>query len=170
MEKVRDVHLQRKAFLYIRQSSPYQVRYRRESRMLQQEMEGRLRKLGWRDIEIIDEDLGRTANGTVDRTGFERMVAEVCLGNVGVVAAREVPRLARNSREWNQLIDMCSVVDTVLVDEETIYDARLGNDRLFLGIKGSLSEYELYVLRQRAEEARRRKAARGELVMVPPAG
>jgi DNA invertase Pin-like site-specific DNA recombinase len=99
--------------------------------------------LGWREIEVVDEDLGRSAAGTVTRAGFERMVAEVCLGKVGAVAAREVSRFARNSREWQQLVEVCRIVDTLLVDQETVYSPRQSNDRLLLGLKGSLNEYEL---------------------------
>src|SRR6187401_3543847 len=98
------------------------------------------------------------------------MVAQVCLGKVGAVAAREVSRFARNSRDWQQLIEMCRVVDTVLVDQETIYAPRHGNDRLLLGLKGSLNEYELDLLRQRSLSARYEKARRGELVVAAPVG
>jgi DNA invertase Pin-like site-specific DNA recombinase len=133
-------------------------------------MQERLRQLGWREIEIIDEDLGRSAAGTVIRAGFERMVAEVCLGKVGAVAAREVSRFARNSREWQQLVEVCRVVDTVLIDQETVYAPRQSNDRLLLGLKGSLNEYELDLLRQRSLEARREKAKRGELIVNAPVG
>jgi len=133
-------------------------------------MEERLRQLGWRDIEVVDDDLGRSATGTVTRAGFERMVAEVCLGKVGAVAAREVSRFARNSRDWQQLIEVCRVVDTVLIDQETVYTPRQSNDRLLLGLKGSLNEYELDLLRQRSVEARRAKAQRGELIVAAPIG
>jgi DNA invertase Pin-like site-specific DNA recombinase len=129
-----------------------------------------LRRLGWHEIEIIDEDLGRSAAGTTIRAGFERMVAEVCLGKVGAVAAREVSRLARNSREWQQLVEVCRVVDTVLIDQETVYAPRQSNDRLPLGLKGSLNEYELDLLRQRSLEARREMAKRGELIVTAPVG
>ncbi len=122
------------------------------------------------EIEIIDDDLGRSAAGSVVRAGFERMVAEVCLGKVGAVAAREVSRFARNSRDWQQLIEMCRVVDTVLVDQETVYAPRQGNDRLLLGLKGSLNEYELDLLRQRSLSARYAKARRGELIVAAPVG
>ena len=169
-EKVRTQHLERKAILYVRQSSPYQVIHNLESQKLQYAMEARLRQLGWREIEVIDEDLGRSAAGAVTRAGFERMVAEVCLGKVGAVAAREVSRFARNSREWQQLVEVCRVVDTVLVDQEMIYAPRLSNDRLLLGLKGSLNEYELDLLRQRSVEARREKARRGELIVSAPIG
>src|ERR1700739_2584729 len=133
-------------------------------------MQEHLRHLGWEEIEIIDEDLGRSAAGTTVRAGFERMVAQVCLGQVGAVAAREVSRFARNSRDWQQLVEVCRIVDTVLIDQEMVYAPRQSNDRLLLGLKGSLNEYELDLLRQRSLEARREKAKRGELVIVAPVG
>src|SRR5215475_339339 len=156
--------------LYVRQSSAYQVIHNVESQKLQYGMEDRLRQLGWHEIEVVDEDLGRSAAGIVARAGFERMVAEVCLGKVGAVAAREVSRFARNSREWQQLVEVCRVVDTLLVDQDTVYAPRQSNDRLLLGLKGSLNEYELDLLRQRALEARREKARRGELLVCAPVG
>jgi len=169
-DKVRPHHLARKALLYVRQSSAHQVLHNRESSTLQYAMRDRLTALGWSEIEVIDDDLGRSAAGGVQRVGFERMVAEVCLGKVGAVCAREVSRFARNSRDWQQLIEMCRVVDTVLVDQETIYAPRHGNDRLLLGLKGSLNEYELDLLRQRSLSARYEKARRGELVVSAPVG
>jgi DNA invertase Pin-like site-specific DNA recombinase len=169
-DKVRPHHLERKALLYVRQSSAHQVLHNRESSALQYAMRDRLIALGWSDIEVIDDDLGRSAAGGVQRAGFDRMVAQVCLGKVGAVAAREVSRFARNSRDWQQLIEMCRVVDTVLIDQETIYAPRHGNDRLLLGLKGSLNEYELDLLRQRSLSARHEKARRGELVVNAPVG
>ena len=169
-EKIRPHHLERKALLYVRQSSAHQVLHNRESSALQYAMRDRLTVLGWSEIEVIDEDLGRSAAGGVQRAGFERMVAEVCLGKVGAVCAREVSRFARNSRDWQQLIEMCRVVDTVLIDQETVYAPRHGNDRLLLGLKGSLNEYELDLLRQRSLSARYEKARRGELVVAAPVG
>src|SRR6266478_1708238 len=169
-DKVRPHHLERKAILYVRQSSAHQVLHNRESSALQYAMRDRLTALGWSEIEVIDDDLGRSAAGGVLRAGFERMVAQVCLGKVGAVAAREVSRFARNSRDWQQLIEMCRVVDTLLIDQDTVYAPRLGNDRLLLGLKGSLNEYELDLLRARSVEARHEKARRGELVVVAPVG
>src|SRR5712664_71084 len=169
-DKVRPHHLERKAILYVRQSSAHQVLHNRESSALQYAMRDRLTALGWSEVEVIDDDLGRSAAGGAQRAGFERMVAEVCLGKVGAVCAREVSRFARNSRDWQQLIEMCRVVDTVLVDQETIYAPRHGNDRLLLGLKGSLNEYELDLLRQRSLSARHEKARRGELVVSAPVG
>lgn len=169
-EKIKPYHLSRKAVLYVRQSSAYQVTHNRESRALQYAMRDRLEAMGFREIEVVDEDLGRSAAGTVTRSGFERMVAAVCLGEVGAVAAREVSRFARNSREWQHLVEVCRVVDTLLIDQEMVYAPRHSNDRLLLGLKGSLNEYELDLLRQRSVEARREKARRGELIVAAPVG
>jgi len=169
-DKIKAQHLGRKALLYVRQSSPHQVQHNQESRGLQYAMKGRLRSLGWQEIDVIDDDLGCSAAGAVTRTGFERMVAEVCLGKVGAVAAREVSRFARNSRDWQQLVEMCRVVDTLLIDQEAVYAPRQGNDRLLLGLKGSLNEYELDLLRQRSLAARHEKARRGELIVTAPVG
>src|SRR5215218_681168 len=169
-ERIGAQHLARKAVLYVRQSSAHQVQHNREGQALQYAMRERLVRLGWSEIEVVDEDLGRSAAGGVARAGFERMVAEVCLGKVGAVAAREVSRFARNSREWQQLVEVCRIVDTVLIDQETVYAPRQSNDRLLLGLKGSLNEYELDLLRQRSVEARLEKARRGELIVASPAG
>lgn len=169
-EKIGPQHLDRKAILYVRQSSAHQVLHNRESSALQYAMRERLTELGWNQIETVDDDLRRSAAGGVAREGFDRMIAEVCLGKVGAVAAREVSRIARNSRDWQQLVEMCRVVDTVLIDQETVYAPRDGNDRLLLGLKGSLNEYELDLLRQRSLAARHEKARRGELVVAAPVG
>ena len=169
-DKITPRHLARKAVLYVRQSSPHQVMHNQESQRLQYAMKDRLGQLGWNEIDVIDDDLGRSASGTVTRSGFERMVADVCLGKVGAVAAREVSRFARNSRDWQQLVEMCRVVDTLLIDHETVYAPRQGNDRLLLGLKGSLNEYELDLLRQRSLAARHEKARRGELIVTAPVG
>ena len=169
-EKIEEKHTSRKALVYVRQSSIHQVLHNEESRRLQYAMADRLRALGWEDVEIIDEDLGRSGSSATKRHGFQRLVAEVCLGKVGAVAAREVSRFARNNHDWHHLIEMCSLVETLLVDHEAVYDPRCSNDRLLLGLKGSLSEYELDLLRQRSLEARRAKAKRGELLITPPVG
>src|SRR3989442_3428180 len=119
-DKIRPQHVARKAILSVRQSSAYQVHHHLERQRLQYAMQDRLHQLGWREVDVVDEDLGRSAAGTVTRAGFERMVAEVCLGNVGGVAAREVSRFARNSRESQHLVQVCSGVDTVLIDLEAV--------------------------------------------------
>jgi len=169
-EKVKEKHLQRKAIVYVRQSSAHQVLHNEESKRLQYAMRQRVTSLGWRDVEVIDDDLGQSAATATKREGFQRMVSEVCLGKVGAIAAREVSRFARNNSDWHQLIEMCSLVETLLIDHEAIYDPRRGNDRLLLGLKGSLSEYELDLLRQRSVEARYAKAERGELIIILPVG
>ncbi len=170
VDKLEAKHTGRTAILYVRQSSLQQVEAHEESRRLQYQMRERLIALGCRNVEVIDEDLGKTASGTVERAGFARMVAEVSLGQVGVVAARDVSRLARNIRDWYQLIEICSVVDTMLVDHESVYDPRRSNDRLLLGLKGNLSAYELDVMRHRMVDARCAKAARGEMYSLLPVG
>ena len=169
-DKIEAHHKERKAILYVRQSSAHQVMHNREGSALQYAMRDRLTAFGWSKIETIDDDLGRSAAGGVTRAGFDRMVAEVCLGKIGAVAALEVSRFARNSRDWQQLIEMCRVVDTVLIDQEAVYAPRQGNDRLLLGLKGSLNEYELDLLRQRSLSARYEKARRGELIVSAPVG
>jgi len=148
-DKIGPHHLERKAILYVRQSSAHQVLHNRESGALQYAMRDRLTALGFIEIEVIDEDLGRSAAGGVQRAGFERWWPRSA--SEGWRSLRPgVSRFARNSRDWQQLIEMCRVVDTVLVDQETIYAPRHGNDRLLLGLKGSLNEYELDLLRQRS--------------------
>ena len=117
-EKIRPEHLDRKAVLYIRQSTSRQVIANEESRRLQYAMEQHLRNLGWQEVQVVDEDLGKSAGGAVDRSGFDRMVAEVCLRKVGAVAARELSRFARNSKDWQHLIEVCRVVDTLLIDQD----------------------------------------------------
>lgn len=169
-DKIKSHHLERKSLLYVRQSSLYQVTHNEESRRLQYAMRSRLEELGWQQIEVVDDDLGRSAAGSVTRAGFERMVADVCLGKVGAIAARELSRFARNSREWQQLMEVCRLVDTLLIDAEVVYSPRLSSDRLLLGLKGSLNEYELDLLRQRSLEARYEKARRGELLVAAPVG
>ncbi len=169
-EKVSNQHLGRMAILYVRQSSPHQVIRNEESRLLQYAMKDRLHDLGWSEVEVVDDDLGQSAAGSAQRCGFERMVSQVCLGKIGAVAAREVSRFARNSREWQKLVEVCRMVDTLLIDHDTVYDARRSNDRLLLGLKGSLNEYELDLLRLRSLEARREKASRGELIVNTPVG
>jgi hypothetical protein len=142
-DKIRPRHLECKAILYVRQSLAHQVLHNRESSALQYAMRDRLSTLGWSEIEVIDDDLGRSAAGGIQRMGFERMVAKVCLGKVGAVAAREVSRFGRDSGDWQQLIEMCRVVDTVLVDQETIYAPRHGNDRFCSVLREALTSMSL---------------------------
>ena len=150
MTKITPEHLARSAVIYIRQSSPQQVIHNLESKRRQYALVERGHQLGWDEVQTIDDDLGRSADGSAGRPGFEKLSAAICEGRVGAVLAIEASRLARNGREWHTLLEFCGVVDTLIVDEEGIYDPRLPNDRLLLGMKGTMSEMELAILRQRA--------------------
>ena len=161
-EKIQPRHLARRAVLYVRQSSAHQVQHNEESQRLQYAMADRLRALGCKEVETIDEDLGKSAAGKTERSGFQRLVTQVSLGEVGVIGARELSRFARNSTDWQKLMNICRLVDTLLVDHEAIYDLRQSNDLLLLGLKGTMNEYELDLLRVRALEAKKEKARRGE--------
>jgi len=163
-------HLRRRAVVYVRQSSLGQVHHHLESQRRQYGLQDRARELGFSDVVVIDEDLGRSGSGLVDRPGFQRLVASVLGGEVGAVFSIEASRLARNGRDWHHLIELCGMAGTLVVDTEGIYDPRLLNDRLLLGLKGTMSEFELGLLRQRSHEAARQKARRGELRFLAPVG
>ena len=162
MNKITDEHLQRQAVVYVRQSTMDQVHNNRESQRRQYALTDRARTLGWKQVAVIDDDLGRSGGGS-HRPGFERLLAVLCEGTVGAVFCIEASRLARNGRDWHTLLEFCRLVDALLIDEDGIYDARQPNDRLLLGMKGTLSEMELSTLRQRSQEALKQKALRGEL-------
>ena len=140
-----------------------------ESRRRQYGLADRARQLGWSTVEVIDDDLGRSAGG-INRAGFERLLAAICDGRAGAVFAIEASRLARNSRDWHTLIEFCGLVGTVIVDEDGSYDPRHPNDRLLLGMKGTMSELELSLFRQRSQEALKQKARRGALFLGIAAG
>src|SRR5262249_50366080 len=140
-----------------------------ESRRRQYGLADRARALGWTDVTVIDDDLGRSGSG-VSRPGFERLLAAICEGRVGAVFAIEASRLARNGRDWHTLIEFCGLVGTLIADEDGIYDPRHPNDRLLLGMKGTMSELELSMFRQRSQEALKQKARRGALVLGVAAG
>jgi DNA invertase Pin-like site-specific DNA recombinase len=161
MSKITSSHLQRYAFVYVRQSTLAQVHNNLESQRRQYALSDRARALGWEQVTTVDEDMGRSGGGT-HRPGFERLLAALCDGNVGAVFCIEASRLARNGRDWHTLLEFCRLVDTLIVDEDGIYDPRQPNDRLLLGMKGTISEMELTTLRQRAYEALMQKARRGE--------
>jgi DNA invertase Pin-like site-specific DNA recombinase len=163
-------HLNRRAIVYVRQSSPIQVANNLESQRRQYALADQARELGFQQVEVIDEDLGRSGSGQVDRPGFARLVAEVCTGSVGAVFCIEASRLARNGRDWHHLIELCGLVRALVVDPDGVYDPGLLNDRLLLGLKGTMSEFELNLLRQRCQEAIRQKAQRGELQFALPIG
>jgi len=161
--KITADHLARRAYVYIRQSTPDQVKYNLESKRLQYGLVDRARTLGWQDVEVIDEDLGISGEGT-PRSGFERLLRVVCEGQVGAVLSIEASRLARNGREWHTLLEFCGIVGVLLIDAQAIYDPRLTNDRLLLGVKGTISEMEVATFRERAQSAVMQMAQRGALV------
>ena len=168
-EKITESHLSRSAFVYIRQST-LQVRNNTESGRRQYALEGRAKDLGFKTVVVIDDDLGVSGTGSHERPGFAKLLAAVCKGEVGAVFALEASRLARNNRDWHHLIDLCVLTETIVVDAEGVYDPRLLNDRILLGLKGTMSEFEIGVLRQRAQEAYRQKVQRGEVLTMVPIG
>src|SRR2546426_12420021 len=155
--------LRRKAVVYVRQSTPTQVQTNLESQRRQYDLANVARQRGFIDVEIIDDDLGRSASGTVARPGFDRLVAWLCAGEVGAVLCFDASRLARNGRDWHHLLELCGLVEARVIDLDGVYDPCRPNDRLLLGMKGSISEFELGVLRARMLDAARAKARRGEL-------
>ncbi|MBW8078700.1 MAG: serine recombinase, partial [Gallionella sp.] len=163
MTKIAADHLARRACVYIRQSTLGQVQHNRESQRRQYGLADRARELGWQEVEVIDEDLGRSGGG-IKRPGFERLLGGLCEGRVGAVFCVEASRLARNGRDWHTLLEFCSVVGALLIDAEGVYDPRNPNDRLLLGMKGQISEMELANFRARAQAALLQKAKRGELI------
>ena len=169
MTRITPEHLGRGAFVYVRQSTPDQVLNNHESRRRQYALVDRARALGWSMVEVIDDDLGRSGSG-IARPGFEKLLAAICEGRVGGVVSIEASRLARNGRDWHTLLEFCGLVGTVIVDEDGVYDPRHPNDRLLLGMKGTMSEMELSLFRQRSLEALKQKARRGELFLTVAVG
>jgi excisionase family DNA binding protein len=168
--KLTAEHLRRRAVIYVRQSSLGQVHHNHESQLRQYGLADRAREFGFRETVVIDDDLGRSGSGLVERPGFQRLVAEVCTGDVGAIFCIEASRLARNGRDWHHLIELCGMVGAVVIDPDGVYDPAIINDRLLLGLKGTMSEFELNLLRQRSFEAIRQKARRGELQFLLPVG
>jgi DNA invertase Pin-like site-specific DNA recombinase len=170
--KIRPDHLRRQAIVYIRQSGSHQVRDNRESSARQYALVERAKALGWsaKSVEVVDEDQARTATAATHRDGFKNLVAEIGAGQVGVVLALEASRLARSSADWHRLVEICVVTQTLLADETAVYDPRDPNDRLLLGVKGTISEAEIFTLRCRLNEGRMNKARRGELAQSLPVG
>src|SRR3954470_16799196 len=162
--------LKRKAVVYVRQSTQAQVQTNLESRRRQYELVDVARQRGFRDVEVIDDDLGRSASGTAARPGFERLVASLCAGEVGAVLCFDASRLSRNGRDWHHLLELCGLVGARVIDPDGVYDPCRPNDRLLLGMKGSISEFELGILRSRMLDAARSKARRGELRIPVPIG
>ena len=170
--KIRASHRHRRALVYVRQSSPSQVEHNRESTRRQYALADRARELGWHhdQITVVDEDLGLSGASAEGRGGFARMTAEVALGEVGIVLGLEASRLARNNTDWYKLLDLCGLTDTLIADADGVYHPSLFNDRLVLGLKGTMSEAELHILRARLDGGIRNKAARGELYRGQPIG
>jgi excisionase family DNA binding protein len=169
MTKITPEHLARQAIVYIRQSTADQVANNLESQRRQYNLPERAQHLGWSDVAVIDDDLGRSGGG-IARPGFEKLLAAICEGRVGAVVSVEASRLARNGRDWHTLLEFCGLVGTLIVDEDGVYDPRHPNDRLLLGMKGTMSEMELSIFRQRSLEALKQKARRGELFMTVAIG
>jgi DNA invertase Pin-like site-specific DNA recombinase len=171
-QKVQATHLQRNAYLYVRQSTLRQVIENAESTQRQYALRQHAVALGWplERIIIIDTDLGQSGAAAIDREGFQRLATEVSLGRAGIVLGLEVSRLARNSADWHRLLEVCALTATLILDEDGVYDPAHFNDRLLLGLKGTMSEAELHVLRARLRGGILNKARRGELAVRPPIG
>lgn len=171
-EKVRAFHRERLAVVYVRQSTVQQVLDHQESTRLQYGLVSRAQALGWEAsrILVIDEDLGKSGTSTQGRAGFGRLVSEVSLDHVGIIFGIEMSRLARSNKDWHQLLELCALFHTLIADLDGIYDPVQYNDRLLLGLKGTLSEAELHILKQRMHQGRLNKAQRGELQFALPVG
>lgn len=168
--KITADHLARGAVVYVRQSTMGQVAENTESQRRQYALAESARAMSFASVMVIDDDLGRSGSGLIEWPGFQKLVAVACTGSVGAVFCIEASRLARNGRDWHHLIDLCALVGTLVIDPDGVYDPRLVNDRLLLGLKGTMSEYELSLLRQRGLAARDSKAQRGELRFALPPG
>ena len=171
VSKVNGTHLQRRAYLYVRQSTLRQVVEHQESRKRQYGLKARALSLGWEEsqVTVIDCDQGQSGAST-ERSGFHTLVSEVGMGRAGIVMGLEVSRLARNSSDWHRLVEICALTKTLILDEEGIYDPTQFNDRLLLGLKGTMSEAELHVIRARMQGGLIAKARRGELKTRLPVG
>jgi DNA invertase Pin-like site-specific DNA recombinase len=168
--EIRNEHLCRTAYVYIRQSTPYQKEHNLESQRRQYQLVDKARALGFKDVQVIDEDLGLSGGVGTERSGFKKLVAEVSLNRVGIVFGLEVSRFARNNREWYHLLDLCALFDTLIADQEGIYHPGNPNDRMVLGLKGTMSEVELNLIKSRLHQGAENKAKRGELIYRLPVG
>ena len=171
-ELIQSRHTQRRAAVYVRQSTPHQVISNQESLRIQRSLRERAQQLGWndRDIDLIDTDLGMTATIAENRKGFQKLTAEIALGEIGILVAYDATRLARNCTHWYQLLDLCGLMDCLIADRDGVYDPSSINGRLLLGLKGQISELELHTLRARLTAGILSKAQRGELALPLPAG
>ncbi len=171
-EKVSRRHLDRLAMVYVRQSTVRQVLEHRESTRMQYQLKERAQELGWAEdrVVVIDDDLGKSAATAEGRVGFQRLIAEVTVDHVGIIFGIEMSRLARSCKDWYHLLDVCSVYGALIADLDGVYDPAQYNDRLLLGLKGTMSEAELHILKQRMNQGRLNKARRGELIFSLPIG
>jgi DNA invertase Pin-like site-specific DNA recombinase len=171
-EPLTAAHRAKLAYIYVRQSSVNQVRQHQESTELQYRLVDRAVGLGWprERVHVIDEDLGKSGTASTERHGFQRLIAEIGLGNAGLVLSLDASRLARNNRDWHQLLELCSLFGVILADGERVYDPGAYHDRLLLGLSGIMSEAEPHQIRLRLHQGERQKAARGELRVPLPAG
>jgi DNA invertase Pin-like site-specific DNA recombinase len=169
-EKIQSHHRDRAAYIYVRQSTGHQVRHNHQGRQRQYDLAGHAKDLKFAQVVVIDEDQGRTGSGLVERPGFQSLLAAVCGSQVGAVFALEASRLARNNQDWHHLIELCAMTETLIVDADGVYDPRQLNDRLLLGLKGTMSEFELGLFRQRAREAFEMKVKRGHAMWEMPVG
>src|SRR5437588_6545836 len=172
LPKIRGRHLDRLAIVYVRQSSPQQVADHRESADLQYQLRQRAVGLGWPDarVLVIDDDQGISGQAIDNRPGFQRLLAEISLGRVGILFGREVSRLSRSNKDWHQLLELCALFQVLIGDSDGIYDPTDYNDRMLLGLRGMMSEAELHILRTRLHQGKLNKARRGELFTCVPIG
>jgi len=170
--KIQRHHLDRLAIVYVRQSSQQQVIENRESTEVQYNLVHRAVALGWRPDRaiVIDDDLGQSGSTAINRVGFQRLLAEISLNHVGLVLGIDMSRLARSCKDWYQLLELCSVFQALIADQDGLYDPSNYNDRLLLGLKGTMSEAELHVLKERLQLGRHNKARRGKLFYRAPIG
>ena len=170
--KIQPHHQQRLAYVYLRQSTPGQVHHHQESQLNQERMADRARQLGWpaEQVQLISEDLGKSGGGSQQRSGFRRLLADISLGKVGIVLCYEVSRLARNSADWHSLLEVATLFDTLIADYDGVYDLHQFNDRLLLGLKGTMSEAELHLMKLRLAAGRQRQLERGDYRQIRPTG
>lgn len=169
-DKITPQHKQRTAYVYVRQSCAHQVRHHLEGQRRQYALAERAKSMGFARTVVIDEDQGRSGSGLTHRPGFGQLLSAVCASQAGAVFALEASRLARNNRDWHHLVDLCAMTETLLIDDEGVYDPRQLNDRLLLGLKGTMSEFELGLFRQRARQAFEQKVQRGHAMWEVPVG
>ncbi len=170
MEKIKEHHLSKIAYVYIRQSTTYQAEHNLESQKRQYQLVDKAKELGFLDVRVIDEDIGLSAGESSKREGFKKLVADVSLGKVGIIFGLEVSRFARNNRDWYYLLDLCAIFDTLIADQDGIYHPAYPNDRMLLGLKGTMSEVEINLMKNRMLEGARNKAKRGGLISQLPIG